>query len=191
MSKTIKKTKILFVTVGSTKFEQLIDRILDDEIINILSKHSFTNIIMQIGNGKHKNENINDDTQNTYEFKLNNSIEVKAYKYKSSIKDDMLSADLIISHAGAGSIIESLEANKKLIVVINETLMNNHQIELAEKMQQEGYLLYSLCSNLDVTLDFILDSKSNNHFKPYEKGRPELFAKYLDDYLDKKYKKTK
>ena len=68
-------------------------------------------------------------------------IDIEIYRYKASLADDINSAHLVISHAGAGSILESLEANKKLIVVINENLMDNHQLELGKKMYDEGYLL--------------------------------------------------
>ena len=43
----------------------------------------------------------------------------------------MRNASLIISHAGAGSIMEGLSLNKLMLVVINSSLMVNHQTELA------------------------------------------------------------
>jgi UDP-N-acetylglucosamine transferase subunit ALG13 len=47
----------------------------------------------------------------------------------------MRGADLVISHAGAGSVLEALHAHKSLLVVVNDSLMDNHQTELAHKMQ--------------------------------------------------------
>ena len=61
---------------------------------------------------------------------------------------DMKSADLVISHAGAGSIMESLRLKKALIVVVNQDLMDNHQIELAEAMQEANYLRFCYVSGL-------------------------------------------
>ena len=176
------KNRIAFVTVGSTKFETLIDRLLDDDILNTLGKYKFTKMIIQMGNGMHKHLNVTEEKKSLELMK--NNIEIIAYKYKPSIRHDLEQADLVISHAGAGSIIESLEANKKLIVVINENLMNNHQFELADKMQKEGYLLYSFCSNLNEILEEMLNKNSTkSNLRTYEKGKPELFAQFLDNYL--------
>ena len=46
------------------------------------------------------------------------------------------------SPAGAGTVLESLTANRRLITVINEDLMGNHQTELADQMYTDGHLLY-------------------------------------------------
>ena len=54
-------------------------------------------------------------------------------------------ASLIISHAGAGTILEVLKMKKKLICVVNESLMHNHQVEIAEKLAEMNKLVYA-CS---------------------------------------------
>jgi beta-1,4-N-acetylglucosaminyltransferase len=51
-------------------------------------------------------------------------IPITSYSLKPLIKNDMVEADLIISHCGAGSILEILEMNKKLIVVVNSALVS-------------------------------------------------------------------
>ena len=42
----------------------------------------------------------------------------------------------MISHAGAGTCIEVLQAGKTLAVIVNDSLMDNHQVELAEKLAE-------------------------------------------------------
>ncbi|GMG15312.1 unnamed protein product [Phytophthora fragariaefolia] len=49
--------------------------------------------------------------------------------------------DLVISHVGAGSIMDGLALKKKLVVVVNTALMDNHQTELAEAMADQKYCL--------------------------------------------------
>jgi beta-1,4-N-acetylglucosaminyltransferase len=69
-----------------------------------------------------------------------NGIVIDCYDFKPDLRDDITSADLIISHCGAGSILEILRAKKKAIGVINSNLLDNHQVELADKMEECGYM---------------------------------------------------
>jgi len=50
-----------------------------------------------------------------------------------------------VSPAGAGSCLETLEKGKPLVVVINEKLMNNHQLELAKQLHRDGHVLCCNC----------------------------------------------
>jgi beta-1,4-N-acetylglucosaminyltransferase len=60
----------------------------------------------------------------------------------------MEKSDLIISHGGAGCIFESLNLNKKLVAVINEKLMDNHQQELVNELQKENFLISANCKSI-------------------------------------------
>lgn len=40
---------------------------------------------------------------------------------------------------GSGSMLQALRLHKRLIVVSNTSLMDNHQVELAQAMQQKNY----------------------------------------------------
>jgi len=55
----------------------------------------------------------------------------------------LLQSQFIISHAGAGSIFQSLNASKPLLVVINEKLADNHQYELADELHASKYVTVS------------------------------------------------
>ncbi|NXM31612.1 ALG13 transferase, partial [Oxyruncus cristatus] len=98
------------------------------------------------------------------------------FRFKPSLAEDLRSADLVISHAGAGSCLETLEKGKPLIVVINDKLMNNHQLELAKRLQRDGYVLFCDCSTLVETLR-LMDLST---LKPFPPGQPEKFALFLD-----------
>lgn len=50
---------------------------------------------------------------------------------------------MIISHAGSGSILEALRLGVPLVVVPNPTLKDNHQEELAQELQRQGYVVAS------------------------------------------------
>uniref|UniRef100_A0ABI7VUV9 UDP-N-acetylglucosamine transferase subunit ALG13 n=1 Tax=Felis catus TaxID=9685 RepID=A0ABI7VUV9_FELCA len=99
-----------------------------------------------------------------------------ALGYKDSLKEDLEKADLVISHAGAGSCLETLENRKPLVVVINEKLMNNHQLELAKQLHKDGHLFYCTCS----TLPGLLQSMDLSTLKCFPPGQPEKFSAFLD-----------
>lgn len=93
-----------------------------------------TNLSLQVGRGT-----VVPEPFSTESFTLD------VYRYKDSLKEDLQQADLVISHAGAGSCLESLEKGKPLVVVVNEKLMSNHQFELAKQLHKEGHLFYCTC----------------------------------------------
>lgn len=64
----------------------------------------------------------------------------------------MRSASLIISHAGAGSILEGMRLGALMVVVINDQLMHNHQQELANELHSRHHLLATTPGKLLATL---------------------------------------
>lgn len=160
----------IFVTVGTTRFDRLIETIFDEEsdVLSILEKDFHVKrLILQAG-------------QSPMPATLpSTSIQIDAYPYKNSIADDIQRADLVISHAGAGTILQTLEAQKPLLVVVNEKLMNNHQLEIAHQMEKEGYLRHCTCSTLVDGLKKI----ATTTFERYEKGDPKLFGRYLNQIM--------
>ncbi|XP_054551579.1 putative bifunctional UDP-N-acetylglucosamine transferase and deubiquitinase ALG13 isoform X4 [Talpa occidentalis] len=127
--------KCVFVTVGTTSFDDLIARISAHDSLQIIQSLGYNRLVLQIGRG-----NVVPESFSTESFTLD------VYRYKDSLKEDIQKADLVISHAGAGSCLETLENRKPLVVVINEKLMNNHQLELAKQLHKDGHLFYCTCS---------------------------------------------
>lgn len=158
--------KTVFVTVGTTSFDALVEVVSSKPLREKLQALGYTTVIIQIGRGKYEPTPVS-----TPDFDLS------YFRYKDSISKDIHSADLVISHAGAGSVLETMEARKPMIVVINDLLMGNHQLELAFQLYKDGHLLYSTPSNLVTVLDTLDVSK----LKPFPKGQPEKFAKFLDE----------
>ncbi|XP_014224193.1 UDP-N-acetylglucosamine transferase subunit ALG13 homolog [Trichogramma pretiosum] len=140
------ENKIVFVTVGTTTFDDLIITVTSDEILHQLNARGYKSLIMQIGESQFV-PNCSPRCGFSY---------IEAFSLKPSLCETMKSADLIISHAGAGSCLEALDLKKPLIVVTNNLLMNNHQVELAKQLCNDGYLYYSTCKNL---LELIIKMK--------------------------------
>ena len=107
------------------------------------------------------------------------SVRLTSYDYKVSISEDIENADLVISHAGAGTCIEVLNAKKPLIAVVNESLMNNHQSELANQLTSDGHCLNCIPETLERTFIYLDESK----LKPLPPAKPEFFVNYLDRFF--------
>lgn len=157
--------KKCFITVGTTRFDLLCKSIQTPEVIRALKKLGCEEITFQIGNSDYE--------PGVYE---NEGVKIELYRFKDSLKEDMRSADLIISHAGSGSCLEALEENKPLLVVINEELMDNHQMELAEQLHMSGNLYYCTCDTLENTLETV----DFSWLSPLGKPTPSNFVNYLD-----------
>eukprot|EP00045_Choanoeca_perplexa_P009318 m.89157 g.89157 ORF g.89157 m.89157 type:complete len:206 (-) comp14851_c0_seq3:1712-2329(-) len=149
--------KTAFVTVGTTSFQALIDRVVQEDVLEQLSLLSFDIIRLQYGKG----------SPPTLPDNLHGLV-IESYDFKPSLDDDIQSADVIISHAGAGTILEAMAAQKSMVVVINDTLMHNHQTELAQAMASRKHViactvktLHQACQDLD-----------DYGFVPFEKGDP-------------------
>lgn len=158
----------VFLTVGTTSFDELISCMSSEHTISTLKDLGYNRLLLQIGRGT-----VEPKSYSTASFTLD------VFRYKDSVAEDIQNADLVISHAGAGSCLETLEAQKPLIVVINEKLMSNHQLELAKQLNKDGHLSYCTCSTLESTLK-TLDLSSLKIFPP---GHPEIFANFLDKVL--------
>lgn len=79
-------------------------------------------------------------------------LHVKWYRFQPSLVHDMERADIILCHAGAGTLLEALAISKPYDIntiqlqrpiinaVINTSLMNNHQSELAEELHRRRHI---------------------------------------------------
>lgn len=104
----------VFATIGTTSFDELMYNI----DMRIAPFHS---VKFQIADGKYCPKN-------------------GIYKsFFSNIDRELDTADLIICHAGAGTVFPLLEANKRLLVVPNLFRRDHHQAELAEYLERNHF----------------------------------------------------
>lgn len=132
---------MILVTVGTTPFDSLIEYLDNME--------SSEEIILQIS----KDANYKPKNKKYFEF-INN------------INDYYEEASLIITHAGAGSIYNLLEKNKKIIIVPNTERVDNHQLDITEYMNNKNYAL--TCYNFN-SLEEMIKNINNYNLKRYEK----------------------
>ncbi|XP_051486576.1 putative bifunctional UDP-N-acetylglucosamine transferase and deubiquitinase ALG13 [Apus apus] len=157
--------KCVFVTVGTTSFDDLVATVCSPAALQVLRSRGYEKLVLQVGRGALEPA-----------AGSGRAVALEAFRFKDSLAEDLRRADLVISHAGAGSCLETLEEGKPLVVVINEKLMNNHQLELAKQLHRDGHVLYCNCSTLVETLQ-MMDLST---LKPFPAGQPEKFASFLD-----------
>ena len=151
-------TKQFLITVGTTKFENLIKNIDKDEFYETIINHNFKKLIIQKGTGEY--------IPKQHE-KYKNKIDIQISTILNNFENIIKQSDLIISHAGAGILLESLKNKRKVIVCVNDTLMDNHQIELASSLDKENYVHY--CKNLNEIVNdvkLILENKKKIKIYP-------------------------
>ncbi|KRZ35459.1 UDP-N-acetylglucosamine transferase subunit ALG13 -like protein [Trichinella pseudospiralis] len=140
--------------------------VTSDSVLSALKSIGVGEIRLQIGRGRHESVSALQITEPSIDF----------YRYKNSLAEDLKWADLVISHAGAASCLEALELEKPLLVVVNDSLLDNHQVELADRLAKEGVLHYCTVSSLADTVRLF---PSLNR-KRWKAGDPEIFATWLD-----------
>ncbi|MBA0554902.1 hypothetical protein Golob_013977 [Gossypium lobatum] len=166
----VKVKRVVFITVGTTCFDALVKVADSQEVKDELYRRGYTDLLIQMGRGSYlPTKSTGDD----------GSLAVDYFTFSSSIADHLRSASLVISHAGSGSIFETLQLGKPLIVVVNEDLMDNHQSELAEELAERKHLY---CAR-PLTLHQTIASMDLNSLVPYSPGDATPVAKLINRFL--------
>ncbi|KAJ1627334.1 glycosyltransferase family 28 C-terminal domain-containing protein [Pavlovales sp. CCMP2436] len=164
-----RQDKLVFVTVGTTQFDALVGALVTPPLLAALGRMGFHRLRIQHGRGMPPGD-----------APAGCGVRVEAYAFKLSLAADMDEADLVISHAGSGSILEALGRRKPLLVVVNEALMDNHQAELADELHARGHLVATRCDGLGRALD---DWGSLGVLLPLPVAQPAPFCACVDALL--------
>lgn len=145
----------VLVTVGTTKFDALIDAVYSGSMLDVISTYESPRILIQHGasrisadHAKHRGSIIGTDC---FCSRIR-GVDIYSFPYTSSFSALLTAADVVIAHAGAGTILEALrtETRPRLLAVPNNALMDDHQRELADALQGKylcvGSTLY-VCAN--------------------------------------------
>lgn len=154
---------MIFVTVGTYKFDALVKAV--DELVE--KGKIKDEVFAQIGIGEYIPKNF------------------KFVRLVPSLEPYYDKADLIIASAGSGAIFENIQKGRKLIVVTNKALLDEHQEQLAEYMEEHGHLIW--CKNLS-KLDSAIERARTFKPKIYKKEPTTIHLEILK-YIKKKEKK--
>ena len=151
---------MIFVSLGTQDkpFNRIIDYVIS--LKENLKELQGEKIIIQLGQTKllkSENERI-EKLENITIYDM-----LKPKKMKDIIKD----SDIIITHAGVGTIMECLEMDKEIIVVPrkveNLEHVNNHQEEIAFEMEKKGFLTkVDTYEELENKISILLKDKDTN-----------------------------
>ena len=142
----------IFVTTGSTLFDELFDHV--DSLPSSIRQR----ITCQTGPSKKK--------PNVY----------KNIQFVDNIDEYYHSSNIVVCHAGAGTVFRLLELNKKIIVIPNLSRIDNHQIDLANfiRINNLGLVLNDL-TDLSESLVSIQDFS-------FEQFKPKKF--FIQNYIN-------
>ncbi|KAF8352284.1 glycosyltransferase 28 [Amanita rubescens] len=150
----------VLVTVGSTGFDLLVQAVISDAFLDAIRRKGFVRLTVQCGNSR-------------------TSIDIELWRYKPSIQAEMRKSDIIISHAGSGTILEALRLHKPLIVVPNPTLLDDHQQEVAQALEALGHLKSSTVCDLAKSIDAF----NREEIVPFPQFDDSKFARIVDDEM--------
>jgi len=169
-------SKQILITVGTTKFENLI-KAIDQEIFYFFFDNlKFDKMIIQKGSGVYIPDKFNN-------IKLEN-LKVEVHNIVNNFENIIKESEYVISHAGAGIILESLKNKKKVFVVVNDTLMDNHQTELAEALCIDDYVFY--IKNVEKVVEDVTNIITNidtQNWKEYPDFNTDAIPNVIYDML--------
>jgi UDP-N-acetyl-D-mannosaminouronate:lipid I N-acetyl-D-mannosaminouronosyltransferase len=146
----------IFVTVGNTQYNSLIKAV--DEL---LSSDEY-DVFIQLADG--------DYTPTHHKF----------IRYSDNVEQCFNDAELVITHAGAGTVFQLLEDNKKMLVIPNNERVDDHQLDLANYVKQHKFA--NVCYDLKTIKACVIEA-SNTEYVKYEN---EIFSGYslINDLLN-------
>lgn len=159
-----KPSKTCFVTIGATaSFSALIKAVLSKDFCKALQSHKYTDLLIQYGkDGKTLYEQSL--SLNEEDFQGGSQLNISGFdidmaglgRYMRQAKGTGVKGavdGVVVSHAGSGTILDALRISVPLIVVPNTELLDNHQVELAEVLAEQEYVVYGRLENLAQALD--------------------------------------
>ncbi|EPS45171.1 hypothetical protein H072_829 [Dactylellina haptotyla CBS 200.50] len=175
-----KSDRKVFITVGTTNFDSLITAVLQPAVVDLLQSQGYTTLRVQYGQGVELYQSLYTAELEGVLAKSSMSIGGYAYASGDEITNEIKTSELIISHAGSGTILEALRYQKRIIVVPNESLMDNHQKELANEMAKLNYVIKGSLINLSNSITKSLDFG----YKHFPRKGSKMFSEVIEEELD-------
>lgn len=92
-------SKTAFATVGSTRFDGFVNRILSNDVIEALRREGYTKLVVQAGNSEIDQDKTPGIRSEDWVGRIH-GLSVAIWKFKPSLEGEYRAADLVIGHAG-------------------------------------------------------------------------------------------
>ncbi len=86
----------VLVTVGSTRFDTLVEATLSQLVLSVLSRKGYSDVVVQCGNSQVDELGSTDEEGIVHKY----GVDVKIWRFKPSLDKEYDAADLVIGHAG-------------------------------------------------------------------------------------------
>ena len=159
---------MIFLTVGSQKFpfDRLIQGVDELKRNHIIEDEIFA----QIGCANYIPKHLQYDR----------------YLSREDFSKKMEECNLLITHAGVGTIMKALLQQKKIIAIPRLAIfgehVNNHQLMIVRALSDRNHIFY--VENLE-NLAQVMEKSAHETLKPYTKQSDELLS-FLEQYIDEK-----
>jgi beta-1,4-N-acetylglucosaminyltransferase len=160
----------VFVTVGTTRFDKLME-VIDTVEFQTLARDRLGASLLRVQCG---NSSVLPESRVP-------GLSVESFGFAPALTDFIRAADVIITHCGAGTILEILRMDKPAIAVVNDNLLDNHQTELAQAMFRNEYMFVADRPGILTRTIESIDWASR---KPYPPGDPRPFTRSVHALLD-------
>ncbi|KEY65029.1 hypothetical protein S7711_07365 [Stachybotrys chartarum IBT 7711] len=171
--------RFCLVTVGATVgFKSLTQTALDAAFWHFLRSRNFTHLRIQCGPDIEWATSLLHERQADIPVNL----DVDVFGVRNNLMKEEMSLckstsgsrlqGLVIAHAGTGTILDAWKLGLPLVVVPNESLLDDHQTEMAKHLATEGYATMST-SELDdlqgaIRKSELLSEENKTRWPPHE-----------------------
>lgn len=172
--------RTLLVTVGTTSFDELIRKLDSVAFVEKVGHgdEKFDEVLFQIGRGDYEPlylQGLMENRRLPFEFKW--------FRFVPDLSVLIEKSSAVVSHCGAGTILEVLDRCMAcdLVVAVNETLMGNHQTELAEALYARDLCQVVYPANF---LNFTFSIEQRRGIRGIEREvMPDLFPQAIDEAM--------
>uniref|UniRef100_A0A8C7MD33 UDP-N-acetylglucosamine transferase subunit ALG13 n=1 Tax=Oncorhynchus kisutch TaxID=8019 RepID=A0A8C7MD33_ONCKI len=165
--------KRVFVTVGTTSFDDLFERVTSPEAVQVLKARGYQHLVLQVGRSS-----IFPDSDSCHKLMLE-PLNSRIPPLKMSNVPTWISLNYQTIFC-----LETLGAGKPLLVVFNGKLMDIHQLDVNPHVQlnhDSHFVNLTYCTFLNLTET--LRTMDLSVLSPFLPRQPNHFANFLDKAL--------